>query len=276
MAESNKSGAITSRAGLNVQLSVGNSQFHRDLRRHLRNCAGTIPFYDPLFLNSFAPKLFEGAPFMSGIFLGIIKSFPDKIANFGNTKIEVPFHTLDCGLCMYLACFVSSSLGSRHYQGPDFMRLHSNLQHRLTIHQVGSEREAKTTLAAHKFCVKESHSYWVVSAIRGYAAAKAIGASIDMTDEKESVTVEPIVTFPPESVEDEPMAEEGSPDYQVLSPAPTPVPTPSAPRRKAKGKKKVAAVPADKPVAARELFRERRSVKAMPSVFTDSSDESSD
>jgi len=265
MAESGKVGAIASRAALNVQLCVGSSQFHRDVRRHLRNCAGTIPFYDPRYLNGFAPKLFEGAPFMASIFLSVIKTFPDKVEHFGSAKIEVPFHTMDCGLCMYLACFVSSSLNSKHYNGSDFAKLHSNLQHQLTIHQTGSEREGVTDLAAHKFHVKGSNSYWVVSAFAGYGAAKPFCAGNVEYRELASASRDL----------DAPSADgDVVPDYSVLSPELAPPPTP---RKKAKGKRQ-SVVSTTRSLVAKELIPEtsvsRPAIRPMESVFTDSDDDS--
>ena len=159
------------RANANAALGLGSSVF-RDCRRVLRNCSGTIPFYDPLYLKSLGSRLFEGAPWMSGIFIPVLSSEDWPVSGFGDLKIEHPFHVLDCGLCLFLAQSTNGGLNYKLYRHAEFVRVHDNLRHLLTVGQ-GTSKDVLSSLASYRMCSSNNHSYWVVQRIVGYEQATA-------------------------------------------------------------------------------------------------------
>jgi len=147
-----------------MALGFASDRSLREVRRALRNGAGTIPFYDFQALKELFHVIFNDVKVMRTYFEGPVNN--DEPSPYGETKIEHPFHVLDCGLCVFLACYVKGNLGYKFYQALEFKKIHDNLQRHLTFTETAGQDTS--SLAAFKFRKLDKHSYWVVNCVRGY------------------------------------------------------------------------------------------------------------
>jgi len=154
---------------LNAALSSSDDPLIEDLRHHLRNDdVGTVPLYDPNYLNSFASELFMGSPVMSAHFLPVIQRNPERVLRFGQCAVSRPFHSLDCGLCQYLACFVDFRLGYRYYVSCEFARMHRVLSGHLTHLSNDDCKSLPDTLSCRHYDSGSDRVVWKVRAPKGF------------------------------------------------------------------------------------------------------------
>jgi len=219
MAEFVGSTSSKGRAHANLTLCFDSSQSLIDVKRTLRNGAGTIPFYDPGYLKSnYGLELFKDAPTMLAFFSSGIMSPDVDLSTFGETKIEHPFHVMDCGLCAYLALFVTGSLNYKVYQAKDFLKIHDNLRHHLTVKQTaeGEDPNKASPLPAYRYQRNGGHSFWVVNFVKGYshAASSRYSAKYKPLDVFVPSAGPSTLIVPRDAVE---------PDYRAVSPVSIPV-----------------------------------------------------
>jgi hypothetical protein len=210
-------GGALSRARANMALSFSKS-VSRDLKRTLRNASGTIPFFDFDALKEMFSTIFADADKMRAYFEGPVKN--DEPSPYGLTRIENPFHVLDCGLCMFMACYVETSLNFKFYSHLDFQKIHANLQRHLTVAE--SISQDCTSLAAYKLSEQSRHSYWVVNFVRGYGL-------VSQTDYAAKLKTESLPTV--ESLSAEPTYEADSPPVSRKKPTPMAPKKPKLPRK---------------------------------------------
>lgn len=253
------------RANANAALGLGSSVF-RDCRRVLRNCSGTIPFYDPQYLKSLGSRLFEGAPWMSGIFIPVLSSEDWPVSGFGDLKIEHPFHVLDCGLCLFLAQSTNSGLSYKLYRHAEFVRVHDNLRHLLTVRQ-GTSKDVLSSLASYRMCSSDNHSYWVVQRIVGYEHAAVFG-QVKATTISNVNCEETVCTV----VGSAAGQESSLPNYDVESPSyvPSSPELPPKKRSKNRGSSSGCSTPTEPSCEVKDSRFSKRVIVPLPDVFADS------
>jgi len=121
-----------------------------------------------------------------------------RLRRYGEAKIPHPFHSVDCGLCMMLACF-TERLDYKSFFPLEFSKLHDGLKLMLTVSGPKSaSSKAKTDLTSFHYREDSNHSYWVVRSSPG------LTGNVDW----DKIVSAEIVDAPP------------SPGYSVVSPVP--------------------------------------------------------
>jgi len=175
MANTSASRSSKTRAVANLALSFDSSFY--DVARVLRKGSGTVPFYDPGYILKMGASLFEGCTVMNGYFLAPVLLCKPETLDFGDKRIEPPFHCLDCGVCLLLASLVKEVLCSEFYHHEDFVKIHDNVSRHLQINQsVSGEDLPESDLASFKYVKLNGKTVWVVQAYKCYSAALASGS----------------------------------------------------------------------------------------------------